>query len=86
MPFIQSVLLEALRSAVRIVASMLSATDRRTIVLERRAKALSLFKELAAVGLRPNDLREIEQALTEDEEGRSPLDSEADRATVRSIR
>lgn len=67
MSFIQSVVVEALRGAARVVVSILSAKDHRTAALERRAKALRLFKELGAVGLSPRDLKKTGRTLTEDE-------------------
>ena len=79
MSLIQSAVVEALRGAIRIFTSLMSARDRRTVVLERRAKALSLFKELAAVGLRPRDLKMIDRTLTEEEdERRSPRHNHGD--------
>lgn len=66
MSFIQSIVAEVIRAAVGIVSALLSRPDRRTVVLERRAKALQLFKEVRAAGLRPRDLKAIEGALTDE--------------------
>lgn len=67
MSVIVTFVVEAFRGAIQMAASILTAKDRRMVVLERRAKALRLSKELAAVGLRPRDLKAIERELTNDE-------------------
>jgi hypothetical protein len=66
MSIVMTFIVEVFRAAIKLAASILTAKDRRTVVLERRAKALRLFKELAAVGLRPRDIKVIERALTDD--------------------
>lgn len=72
MSFVQSAIVEVFRGAIRVLVSIVSAKDRRMVVLERRAKALRLFRELAAVGLRPRDLKAIEKSLTDEEDAEGP--------------
>jgi hypothetical protein len=67
MSFIQSIAAEAIRAITGILTGLLSRPDHRTVVLERRAKALQLFKELRAAGLRPRDLKAIEGTLTDED-------------------
>jgi len=40
--------------------------DRRTVVLERRAKVLSLVKEMRAAHVTPQQLRKLESRLTKE--------------------
>lgn len=67
MSFVQSAIVEVFRGAIRVLVSIVSAKDRRMVVLERRAKALRLFKDLAATGLRSRDIKVIEKTLTEED-------------------
>ena len=66
MSFIQSVIIEIIQAIAGLVTAVVSRGDRRTLVLERRARALQLFKELRAAGLRPRDLKAIEGTLTDE--------------------
>lgn len=67
MSMVVTFVVEAFRGAIQMAASIMTTKDRRTVVLERRAKALRLFKELASVGLRPRDIKVIERALTDED-------------------
>ena len=67
MSMVVTFVVEAFRGAIRMATSIMAAKDRRTVVLERREKALRLFKELAAAGLRPRDLKVIERAMSDEE-------------------
>ena len=67
MSFIQSIVIEVIQAIAGLVTPFLNRTDRRTMVLERRAKVLQLFKELRAAGLRPRDLKAIESTLTDED-------------------
>ena len=57
-PFIGTVL--------QFVTSLLSR-DRRVMILDRRAKVLSLAKELKAAGLTTRDLRLLKRRLTRED-------------------
>lgn len=47
--------------------SGLLSRDRRSVVIERRVRVLSLFREMRSAGLTAAELRELERRLTSED-------------------
>jgi len=65
MLLVQSVFGQVSGALFQFVLAILSR-DRRALILERRAKVLSLAKEMKAAGFTATQLRDLERRLTKE--------------------
>lgn len=63
MSFVQSAIGQFIGTLFYLLLATLSR-DRRALIIERRAKVLSLAKEMKAAGYTPRQLRDLERRLT----------------------
>jgi hypothetical protein len=66
MSFIQSAAGQFIGAALQFLLTILSR-DRHALILERRAKVLSLAKEMKAAGFTAEQLRGLERRLTKED-------------------
>lgn len=66
MSFVQSVANQIIGALLQLLM-MIVSRDRRSVILERRAKVLALAKDLKAAGMSATDLRKLERSLTRED-------------------
>jgi hypothetical protein len=63
MSFVQSAIGQIVGTVLQFLLAILSR-DRRSLIIERRSKVLTLAKEMKAAGFTPRQLRDLERRLT----------------------
>jgi hypothetical protein len=63
MSFVQSAIGQIVGTLLQLLLAILSR-DRRSLIIERRSKVLTLAKEMKAAGFTPRQLRDLERRLT----------------------
>jgi len=63
MSFVQSAIGQIVGTVLQLLLAILSR-DRRSLIIERRSKVLTLAKEMKAAGFTPRQLRDLERRLT----------------------
>ena len=66
MSFVQSVANQIISTLLQLLM-MIASRDRRSVILERRAKVLALAKDLKAAGMSATELRKLERSLTRED-------------------